>query len=88
MAREAGMSRSAFASRFTTLVGEEAMRILAKRRMNVAVAALRGNRMTIATVAEQLGYDWEAAFSRAFKRVVGRWPGEARRAASRPESSA
>jgi len=86
MAREAGMSRSAFATRFTMLVGEPAMRFVAKWRMNVAVAALRDDRITIAAVAEQLGYDSEAAFSRAFKRVIGRWPGEVRRAASPPAS--
>ena len=79
MAREAGMSRSAFASRFTTLVGEGAMHYVARWRMNVAMAALQDDRVTIAAVAEQLGYESEAAFSRAFKRVVGRWPGEARR---------
>lgn len=88
MAREAGMSRSAFSARFTTLVGEPAMRFVARWRMHVAVAALRDDRVTIAAVAEQLGYDSEAAFSRAFKRVVGRWPSEVRRSASTPASGA
>jgi len=54
--------------------------------MNVAVATLRDDRMTIAAVAEQPGSDSEAAFSRAFKRVVGRWPGEVRRPVSPPAS--
>lgn len=82
MAKEAGMSRSAFAARFSTLVGEPAMRYVARWRMHVALAALRDERQTIAAIAEQLGYDSEAAFARAFKRVVGRWPGEVRRRAA------
>lgn len=88
MAREAGMSRSAFSARFTTLVGEPAMRFVARWRMHVAMTALRDDHVTIAAVAEQLGYDSEAAFSRAFRRVVGRWPGEVRRSASPPASGA
>lgn len=79
MAREANMSRSAFSARFTALVGEPAMRWVARWRMNVACAALRDGRITIAALADQLGYESEAAFARAFKRVIGRWPGEARR---------
>jgi transcriptional regulator GlxA family with amidase domain len=88
MAREAGMSRSVFASRFSTVVGESAMHFVARWRMNVAMTTLRDDRVTIAAVAEQLGYNSEAAFSRAFKRVVGRWPGEARRPASAATSPA
>lgn len=84
MAREAGMSRSAFASRFTALVGEPAMKYVARWRMNVALVALRDEHVTIAAVAEQLGYESEAAFSRAFKRVVGQWPGQARLQARQP----
>lgn len=57
------------------------MRYVARWRMHVALAALRDERQTIAAIAEQLGFDSEAAFARAFKRVVGRWPGEVRRRA-------
>lgn len=78
MAAEAGMSRSAFAARFTLLVGDSAMRYVARWRMNLAVSALREGPMTIAALASDLGYESEAAFARAFKRVVGCWPGEAR----------
>lgn len=81
MAREANMSRSAFSARFAALVGEPAMRWVALWRMNVADAALRDGRITIAALADQLGYESEAAFARAFRRVTGRWPGEARRRA-------
>jgi AraC-like DNA-binding protein len=79
MAHMAGMSRSAFAARFTALVGEPAMKYVARWRMNVASTALREGRVTIAALAEQLGYESEAAFSRAFKRTIGEWPGAVRR---------
>jgi len=78
LARVAGMSRSAFSSRFTALVGEPAMRYVVRWRMNLALSALRAERATIAAVAEQVGYQSEAAFARAFKRTMGVWPGEAR----------
>lgn len=84
MAREAGMSRSAFAARFTALVGEPAMKFVARWRMHTALAWLRDERLTVAAIAEQLGYESEAAFSRAFKRQVGQWPGEARHARTLP----
>ena len=80
MADEAAMSRSAFAARFTALVGEPAMKYVARWRMNVAAAELKDERVTIAALAADLGYDSEAAFARAFKRVMGCWPGAVRRA--------
>lgn len=86
MADEAGMSRSAFAARFTALVGESAMRYVARWRMNVAASELKGDRVTIAALASDLGYDSEAAFARAFKRVMGCWPGAVRRPAPPPTS--
>ena len=79
MADEAGMSRSAFAARFTSLVGEPAMRWVLRWRMNLAAAALRDPRVTVASLASDVGYESEAAFARAFKRVLGYGPGEARR---------
>lgn len=82
MAHEAGMSRSAFSARFSALVGEPAMHWVARWRMNVAAARLMDGRVTIAALADELGYESEAAFARAFKRVTGRWPGEARRGAT------
>jgi AraC-like DNA-binding protein len=72
------MSRSAFSARFATLVGEPVMRYVTRWRMHVASAALRHERITIATLAGRLGYNSEAAFARAFKRVTGDWPGQAR----------
>jgi len=80
LAREVAMSRSAFAARFTQLVGEPAMQYVARHRMTVATAWLREERTTISDLAERLGYRSEAAFSRAYKRVMGRSPGRARAA--------
>jgi AraC-like DNA-binding protein len=81
LARERAMSRSAFAARFTELVGEPAMSYVARWRMQVAVAALKEEGPTVAQLADRLGYRSEAAFSRAFKRIVGVSPGAIRRTA-------
>lgn len=83
LASEAAMSRSAFAARFTALVGEPAMRYVTRWRMHVALERLKESDTSLADVADRLGYQSEAAFSRAFKRVVGISPGAARQAADR-----
>jgi AraC-like DNA-binding protein len=75
LASEVAMSRSAFAARFTELVGEPAMRYVTRRRMQVARAWLAEDGATVAEVAGRLGYRSEAAFSRAFKRMDGASPG-------------
>jgi AraC-like DNA-binding protein len=81
LAHELAMSRSAFAARFTELVGEPVMHYVARWRMQVALGSLRDEGTTVAEVAGRLGYSSEAAFSRAFKRVLGVAPGSVRRAA-------
>lgn len=75
LAAEAGMSRSAFAARFTSLVGEPAMRYVTRCRMHFAADLLQNSGTTVAGVAIKVGYASEAAFARAFKRVVGTTPG-------------
>jgi AraC-like DNA-binding protein len=75
LADELAMSRSAFAARFTELVGEPVMRYVTRWRMRVAVNALRDEGVTVAELADRLGYRSEAAFARAFKRVTGVAPG-------------
>jgi AraC-like DNA-binding protein len=82
LATEAAMSRSAFAARFTQLVGEPAMNYVTRWRMLVAADRLQNTEDTVATVAAGVGYESEAAFSRAFKRVLGSTPGVARRGES------
>lgn len=82
LAGELAMSRSAFAARFTELVGEPAMQYVTTWRMHVAQAALQDGDATVAQLGATLGYHSEAAFARAFKRVIGTSPGAVRR---RPE---
>ena len=79
LAREAGMSRTAFAERFAALLNITPMQYLAAWRMHVADEMLRGKRTSVAQVAERLGYQTETAFRRAFKRLRGIGPGEVRR---------
>jgi AraC-like DNA-binding protein len=66
-----GMSRSAFADRFTRLVGEPPMQYLARWRMQMAARLLADGSAKVAAVALEVGYDSEAAFSRAFKKLAG-----------------
>ena len=80
LADELAMSRSAFAARFTDLVGEPVMQYLTRWRMRVALNALRDEGATVAELADRLGYRSEAAFARAFKRVIGVAPGSIKRA--------
>jgi AraC-like DNA-binding protein len=81
LARELAMSRSAFAARFTQLVDEPAMQYLTRWRMQLAHHALQTEGATAAEMAGRLGYQSEAAFGRAFKRVTGIPPGAAKRSA-------
>jgi AraC-like DNA-binding protein len=80
LADELAMSRSAFAARFTELVGEPAMQYVTRWRMQVAVNSLKEEGATVAELANRLGYRSEAAFARAFKRVIGMPPGAVKRA--------
>ncbi len=75
LAAEAAMSRSAFAARFTELVGEPAMHYVTQWRMYMALTWLREESATVSDLSHRLGYESEAAFSRAFKRYIGISPG-------------
>jgi AraC-like DNA-binding protein len=79
LAAEVGMSRSGFAERFTSLVGQPPMQYLTYWRMQLAARRLRETREAVAQVGYTVGYESEAAFSRAFKREFGKGPGEWRR---------
>lgn len=79
LAREAALSRSALAERFTQFVGRPPMAYLAEWRMQLAASQLLTSTETVAAVANRVGYDSEAAFSRAFKKSVGSPPSEWRR---------
>jgi AraC-like DNA-binding protein len=84
LAGELAMSRSAFAARFTELVGEPVMRYVARWRMNVALTGLQEESVGLGEMASRVGYQSEAAFSRAFKRFMGVSPGSVRRRAGPP----
>ncbi|AUT64351.1 AraC family transcriptional regulator [Paraburkholderia terrae] len=79
LARKVGLSRSALAQRFTELLGQPPMQYLARWRLQVAAQTLRDGNQTLAAVAEQVGYESEAAFNRAFKREFGMPPASWRR---------
>src|SRR5690349_263779 len=74
LAAEVGMSRSGFAERFTSLVGQPPMQYLTYWRMQLAARRLRETREAVAQVGYGVGYESEAAFSRAFKREFGLGP--------------
>ena len=74
LAREVGMSRSAFASRFAQLVGVPPIEYLAKWRMTLAKSALASSEASMADIAEMAGYQSVSAFSTAFKRETGLSP--------------
>lgn len=79
LARQAGTSRSVLAERFQHFLGQPPMHYLTHWRMQVAAGLLARGTSTVAGVATEVGYDSEAAFSRAFKKVVGVAPATWRR---------
>jgi AraC-like DNA-binding protein len=79
LAREVAMSRSAFAARFSELVGMPPLQYLTQWRMTEAARRLREEDASVAAVAEQVGYANAAAFMKAFTRVHGVGPGRYRR---------
>jgi AraC-like DNA-binding protein len=82
LASAAALSRSTLAERFTHFVGVPPMQYLANWRMQLAANYLRGGTESVAQIANRVGYDSEAAFSRAFKKVVGAPPSEWRKRVS------
>ena len=79
LAAEVASSRSTVAKRFTELVGQPPIQYLAQWRMQVAASRLVETDGKVASIGAQVGYDSEAAFSRAFKRATGFAPGAWRR---------
>jgi len=87
LADDAAMSRSTLHDRFIHFIGQPPMQYLAQWRMQVAAGLLRDTKTKIIEVALGVGYESEAAFSRAFKRTVGVAPG-AWRVGRRPRGGA
>ncbi len=84
LARRAASSRTAVAKRFVMFVGQPPMQYLAQLRMQMAANLLIETSAKVAAIGTDVGYDSEAAFSRAFKKSTGYAPGawrEARRVA-------
>jgi AraC-like DNA-binding protein len=79
LADEIALSRSAFYERFVRLIGQPPMQYLAQWRMQAAANLLRGSHAPVASIALDVGYESEAAFARAFKRLVGTPPATWRR---------
>lgn len=79
LAREAAISRSALYDRFVQFIGVPPMQYLTQWRMQVAARLLRDGQAPVASIALEVGYESEAAFSRAFKRETGRPPATWRR---------
>jgi AraC-like DNA-binding protein len=71
LAQAVGMSRSAFALRFKTLVDASPLDYLLRWRMRLAAADLRNGNNSVSSIALALGYESESAFSNAFKRIMG-----------------
>jgi AraC-like DNA-binding protein len=80
LGRQVGLSRSPLHERFVQFVGQPPMQYLAHWRMQLASGLLRSSNATVASIALDVGYDSEAAFARAFKRLVGVPPATWRRA--------
>jgi AraC-like DNA-binding protein len=75
LARESGSSRTNLARRFTDLVGQPPMQYLTRWRMQLAANLLAHSGAKVAAIGGDVGYDSEAAFSRAFKKATGLAPG-------------
>ena len=75
LGEEAGLSRSSLHERFVHFIGQPPMQYLAQWRMQLASRRLRDTDAKVVEVALDVGYESEAAFSRAFKRLTGTSPG-------------
>lgn len=84
LAKEAGTSRSVFAERFLSATGSTPAKYLSELRMRLAIQYISHENQAIETVALRLGYGSLAAFSRAFKRIVGHPPGALREVPQSP----
>jgi AraC-like DNA-binding protein len=81
LARRVGVSRTVLVERFAERLGLPPMRYLARWRLQVGAQLLRKTRAPLKAIAERAGYESEAAFGRAFKRLFGRAPAEWRQRA-------
>jgi AraC-like DNA-binding protein len=80
LAATGGISRTALARQFRTLVGEPPLTYLTRWRMTIAARLLRETELPLESVAARVGYGSPFAFGKAFKRSMGNAPGAYRRA--------
>jgi AraC-like DNA-binding protein len=83
LAREAGASRTVLAERFNAVMGKAPIEYITSWRMQLAAERIRTGSESLAAVAADVGYESEAAFNRAFKRVTGVTPGRWREGSAR-----
>lgn len=84
LAQELGLSRSAFAARFTRLVGEPPLHYVTRVRLNAVAGRLRAGDEKVSTIATSFGYDSVSGLNKGFKARFGQTPGEYRRRFSAP----
>jgi AraC-like DNA-binding protein len=75
LANQAGAARTSLTERFNAMLGKPPIEYLAGWRIQLAAERLRASQDSLARVAEHVGYESEASFSRAFKRIMGVSPG-------------
>lgn len=80
LAQNIGMSRTSFAQQFKRLIGNTPMEYLTEWRMSLAYSKLQLSKDSMLAIALEVGYQSEAAFSRAFKKIIGKSPNEIRKA--------
>jgi AraC family transcriptional activator of mtrCDE len=83
LSRHAGMSRSAFADKFRTLVGTTPAKYLTAWRMQEAASLLQESRLSVEQIAEACGYGSHVAFRKAFKATQGMTPNQVRKSAGK-----
>lgn len=88
LGRQVGLSRSALHERFVAYIGQPPMQYLTHWRMQLAARLLREGQSSVAAIALEVGYDSEAAFARAFKRLAGMPPAAWRREARSQDTAA
>lgn len=78
LAQQVGLSRSAFAERFRSVVGDPPLTYLARWRMQLAIGLLRDPHQSLTVIAQRVGYESVYSFSKAFKKLTGISPGRFR----------
>jgi len=87
LARSVGLSRSLLARRFSDLLGDPPMQYLTRWRLQIAAQELRADDRPLAAIAVSVGYESEAAFSRAFKRAYGLPPASWRKSRAKSDEA-